>query len=72
MLIVVNVVSLIGHDEAFWSCYASGAKMEQKAEKQGWFGDELTGTIVDLEVNKDGWTLMHRFNKAAELIHKVQ
>lgn len=35
------------------------------------FEDELSRTIVDLEVNADQWTLMHRYNKAAELIDQA-
>ena len=35
------------------------------------FEDDLSRTIVDLEVNADQWTLMHRYNKAAELIEQV-
>ncbi len=34
------------------------------------FEDDLSRTIVDLEVNADQWTLMHRYNKAAELIEQ--
>jgi len=32
------------------------------------FEDDLSRTIVDCEVNADQWTLMHRYNKATELI----
>lgn len=32
------------------------------------FEDELSRTIVDSEVNSGAWTLMHRFNKAADLL----
>lgn len=35
------------------------------------FEDELSRIIVDCEVNSGAWTLMHRFNKAAELINEV-
>ena len=35
------------------------------------FEDDLSRTIVDLEVNADQWTLMHRYNKAAELIEQA-
>ncbi|GIL92123.1 hypothetical protein Vretimale_14920 [Volvox reticuliferus] len=33
--------------------------------------DELSRTIIDAEVNSSQWTLMHRFNKAADLISEV-
>ncbi|GIL61955.1 hypothetical protein Vafri_16315 [Volvox africanus] len=33
--------------------------------------DELSRTIIDAEVNSSQWTLMHRFNKAADLIAEV-
>jgi len=32
------------------------------------FEDDLSRTIVDCEVNADQWTLMHRYNKATELM----
>ncbi|KAK9816496.1 hypothetical protein WJX72_001009 [[Myrmecia] bisecta] len=32
------------------------------------FEDELSRTIVDCEVKSDQWTLMHRYNKAADLL----
>ena len=32
------------------------------------FEDELSRTIVDSEVNSSAWTLMHRYNKAADLL----
>ena len=35
------------------------------------FEDELSRTIVDCEVNSDQWTLMHRYNKAAELLDMI-
>ena len=35
------------------------------------FEDDLSRTIVDCEVNADQWTLMHRYNKAAELIEQA-
>eukprot|EP00887_Chlorella_sp_A99_P007269 scaffold2.g7269.t1 len=35
------------------------------------FEDELSRTIVDCEVNSGAWTLMHRFNKAADLLSEV-
>ncbi|EFJ44707.1 hypothetical protein VOLCADRAFT_118653, partial [Volvox carteri f. nagariensis] len=33
--------------------------------------DELSRSIVEAEVNSSQWTLMHRFNKAADLIYEV-
>jgi len=35
------------------------------------FEDDLSRTIVDCEVNSSAWTLMHRYNKATELIDSV-
>ena len=35
------------------------------------FEDVLNRTIVDCEVNSDQWTLMHRYNKAAELLDMI-
>ena len=35
------------------------------------FEDELSRTIVDCEVNSSAWTLMHRYNKATELMDSV-
>ena len=35
------------------------------------FEDDLSRTIVDCEVNADQWTLMHRYNKAAELLEQA-
>jgi alpha-glucan,water dikinase len=35
------------------------------------FEDEISRIIVDCEVNTGAWTLMHRFNKAAELLQGV-
>ncbi|PNW80482.1 hypothetical protein CHLRE_07g319300v5 [Chlamydomonas reinhardtii] len=33
--------------------------------------DELSRTIIEAEVNSSMWTLMHRFNKAADLVSEV-
>lgn len=41
------------------------------ADPASTFDDDLSRIIVDCEVNTGAWTLMHRFNKAAELIHGV-
>ena len=35
------------------------------------FEDDLSRTIVDCEVNADQWTLMHRYNKATELLEQA-
>lgn len=35
------------------------------------FEDEISRIIVDAEVNSGGWTLMHRYNKAADLIGDI-
>ena len=35
------------------------------------FEDDLSRTIVDCEVNADQWTLMHRYNKAADLLEQA-
>lgn len=35
------------------------------------FEDEISRIIVDAEVNSGGWTLMHRYNKAAELVGDI-
>ncbi len=35
------------------------------------FEDDISRTIVDCEVNADQWTLMHRYNKAAELLEQA-
>ena len=35
------------------------------------FEDDLSRTIVDCEVNSSAWTLMHRYNKATELLDSV-
>jgi hypothetical protein len=49
---------------------ASGASLS-KDNPLAAFDDELSRTIVDLEVNADQWTLMHRYNKAADLVEQV-
>lgn len=54
------------------SSTASGAKgSEAVMPKMDEFKDELTRTIVDLEVGKSGWTLMHRFHSAADMLEGV-
>ena len=35
------------------------------------FEDEISRTIVDCEVNASEWTLMHRYNKAADLLNQA-
>ena len=45
-----------------------GAKAGDKAAQ---FEDELSRTIVDCEVNSGAWTLMHRYNKAADLLSQT-
>ena len=35
------------------------------------FEDDLSRAIVDCEVNSSAWTLMHRYNKATELLDSV-
>ena len=36
------------------------------------FKDTMTQNIVDLEVNKSGWTLMHRFHTVADMLDNVR
>jgi alpha-glucan,water dikinase len=33
--------------------------------------DEISRIIVDAEVNSGGWTLMHRYNKSADLVAEI-
>ncbi|KAK9809702.1 hypothetical protein WJX73_007079 [Symbiochloris irregularis] len=47
---------------------APGAKADNAA---GAFEDDLSRTIVDCEVNSGAWTLMHRYNKAADLLSET-
>lgn len=35
------------------------------------FEDDLSRAIVECEVNSSAWTLMHRYNKATELLDSV-
>ena len=49
-----------------------GAKKEKKGKGAvASFDDDLSRTIVDCEVNTGAWTLMHRCNKAADLLGDV-
>ncbi|GAB4820070.1 hypothetical protein N2152v2_007116 [Parachlorella kessleri] len=49
-----------------------GAKREKKGKgAAAGFDDDLSRTIVDCEVNTGAWTLMHRCNKAADLLGDV-
>ncbi|KAL4448876.1 hypothetical protein ABPG77_007593 [Micractinium sp. CCAP 211/92] len=43
----------------------------QGGDRSQGFDDELSRIIVDCEVNTGAWTLMHRFNKASELLGDV-
>lgn len=45
-----------------------GAKGVAKGPPMPEFKDEFTRNLVDLEVGKSGWTLMHRFHAAADMI----
>lgn len=47
---------------------APGAKAGDAAAA---FEDDLSRTIVDCEVNSGAWTLMHRYNKAADLLSET-
>ena len=44
---------------------------EAKSNPLAGFEDDLSRTIVDCEVNADQWTLMHRYNKATELLEQA-
>ena len=44
---------------------------EAKSNPLAGFDDDLSRTIVDCEVNADQWTLMHRYNKATELLEQA-
>lgn len=46
-------------------------KAEHRKGSLGGFEDELSRIIVDAEVNSGAWTLMHRCNKASDLINEV-
>lgn len=49
---------------------AAGSQLAKENPLAG-FEDELSRTIVDCEVNTDQWTLMHRYNKATELLEQA-
>lgn len=42
-----------------------------KEEPLAGFEDDLSRTIVDCEINSSEWTLMHRYNKATELLEQA-
>jgi hypothetical protein len=46
-------------------------KEKSKKGNLAGFDDDLSRTIVDCEVNTGAWTLMHRCNKAADLLNDV-
>ncbi|PRW33076.1 alpha-glucan water chloroplastic [Chlorella sorokiniana] len=48
-----------------------GARTKREKDKALGFEDELSRIIVDSEVNTGAWTLMHRFNKATDLLGDV-
>lgn len=49
---------------------AAGSQLAKENPLAG-FEDALSRTIVDCEVNADQWTLMHRYNKATELLEQA-
>ena len=62
------------------TCWAGGGNFSiplpggpgpKTADSTAGFEDELSRTIVDCEVNSGAWTLMHRYNKAADLLAQV-
>ncbi|KAI3430517.1 hypothetical protein D9Q98_005110 [Chlorella vulgaris] len=49
-----------------------GSKQQkEKKDRAQSFDDELSRVIVDCEVNTGAWTLMHRFNRATDLLNDV-
>lgn len=48
-----------------------GPKKESRRDSHHGFEDELSRMIVDAEVNSGAWTLMHRCNKATDLLNDV-
>ncbi|KAL4422809.1 hypothetical protein ABPG75_009006 [Micractinium tetrahymenae] len=48
-----------------------GARARKDRDQSQGFEDELSRIIVDCEVNTGAWTLMHRFNKASDLLGDV-
>eukprot|EP00891_Asterochloris_glomerata_P007880 jgi/Astpho2/7880/e_gw1.00117.125.1_t len=56
-----------GEFQSSWGSMSADAPDDVLAQ----FEDVLSRTIVDCEVNSDQWTLMHRYNKAAELLDMI-
>ena len=48
-----------------------GGSKAAEADASAGIEDELARTIVECEVHSSEWTLMHRYNKAAELIEGI-
>jgi len=48
-----------------------GGSKAAQADAAAGVEDDLARTIIDCEVNSSEWTLMHRYNKASELLQGV-
>ena len=48
-----------------------GGSKATEADAATGIEDDLARTIVDCEVNSSEWTLMHRYNKASDLIEGI-
>lgn len=48
-----------------------GSRVKAEKDRALGFEDELSRIIVDCEANTNAWTLMHRFNKATDLLGDV-
>lgn len=48
-----------------------GGSKAAEADTAAGIEDELARTIVECEVHSSEWTLMHRYNKAAELLEGI-
>ncbi len=48
-----------------------GGKQAAFADPLAAFSEPLARAIVDAEVNSSMWTLMHRCNKASDLLNEV-
>ena len=67
--------------QSYWQAHAGGGNFscpipgpQSAAPEDGALAeieDDLSRAIVDCEVNSSAWTLMHRYNKATELIDSV-
>lgn len=54
-----------------FTCPMPGGKQAAFADPLAAFSEPLARAIVDAEVNSSMWTLMHRCNKASDLLNEV-